>query len=130
MRRLGLLIGLAGCSVIGASQRPAPRLLRYLWVSPGLDSAVATGPAVQSYCIPRWSLSGDTLTIHDATPTPEKVSVLCFGQPVFLVRPTCTLTASEALFYPTSTPVVALRCPYGASGYITGFSKAQRGRFP
>ncbi len=51
----------------------------------------------------------------------------CNGEPVLLARPTCTLTAHEAIWYAASTPIVAIRCPYGAAGYVTGFSKAQRG---
>ena len=69
----------------------------------------------------------DTLHVEAATPSAEAVSVRCNGEPVLLARPTCTLTAHEALWYAVSTPVVAIRCPYGAAGYITGFSKATRG---
>lgn len=120
---------LGGCAALpGFVRREPPRLLRVLWIAADLDRALAAGPAVHAWCIDRWRLQGDTLDLQAARPAPEREAVDCTGRPVLLVRPTCTLTSTEALLYPTITPVVAIRCPYGAAGYVTGFSKATRGR--
>lgn len=133
VRRLAILavLVLGGCAALplpGLHRGEPPRLLRVLWIGAGLDRAVTDGPAVHAWCVDRWRLQGDTLDLQTASPAPEREAVNCTGRPVLLVRPTCTLTSTEALLYPTVTPVVAIRCPYGAAGYVTGFSKAMRGR--
>lgn len=118
-----------GCAALpGWGRDPVrPRLLGAIQVSASVDAGLSA-EGVRAYCASRWRLDADTLHVEAATPSPEAVSVRCHGEPVLLARPTCTLTAHEALWYAVSTPVVAIRCPYGAAGYITGFSKAQRGR--
>lgn len=126
----GLLALLAGCASLPAWGRPvaAPRgrLLASVRVTGRVDALVTNGPAVQGFCAVSWRLSGDTLDIFSVeSAAPETAT--CQGNPVFLSRPVCALTVRETLYYPQSTPIVAIRCPYGASGYITGFSKATRG---
>lgn len=131
VRRIAVfaVLVLGGCAAFPGFARPEPaRLLRVLWIAADLDRAITSGPAVHAWCIDRWRLRADTLDIQTARPAPEREAVDCAGRPVLLVRPTCTLTSTEALTYPGLTPVVAIRCPYGAAGYVTGFSKAMRGR--
>ena len=120
---------LAGCAALPGWGRDTvqPRLLAAIRVSQPVDAGLSAD-GVRAYCARQWRLDHDTLHVETATPAAEQVSVRCNGEPVLLARPTCTLTAHEAIWYAVSTPVVAVRCPYGAAGYITGFSKAQRGR--
>lgn len=40
---------------------------------------------------------------------------------MLLLRPVCLLTPYEAFYYPTTAPIVALRCPQGAAVWVTGF---------
>lgn len=127
---VALAIGAAGCAALplqrGGNMGP-PRLLAAIHVTRDVDDLLSQ-PGVHGFCAVGWQRRGDTLDVASATPSPEQVSVRCNGEPVLLSRPQCTLTAHETIFYAASTPIVAIRCPYGAAGYITGFSKAQRGR--
>lgn len=124
---------LGGCASLGAqwitrggTQSPPGRLLRSIQVTSDFDGFVTGRGEVGGFCLTRWRLSGDTLSIAraDEASTPETVA--CQGHPVFLVRPVCALTVKEALFYPTAAPIVVIRCPYGAAGWVTGFSKLMR----
>lgn len=127
-----VLLGAAGCAALpgwlgGRVDRVQPGLLAIITVSPAVDAQLSQ-PGVHAFCAVRWQRRADTLEVETVAPSPEVVSVRCNGEPVLLSRPTCTFTAHEAIFYAVTTPVVAIRCPYGAGGYITGFSKSQRGR--
>lgn len=126
---LPFVLAATGCAALPRWGGDAirPRLLGAIRVSASVDAGLSA-EGVRAFCASRWRLDTDTLHVDSATPAQEQVSVRCNGEPVLLARPTCTLTAHEAIWYAASTPVVAIRCPYGAAGYVTGFSKAQRGK--
>ena len=126
-----LALGATGCAALPFRRwddmEGPPRLLAAIEVSPVVDAELSR-PGVRGYCAIGWKRVGDTLTLASIAPSQDAVSVRCNGEPVVLARPQCTLTSHEALLYAATTPIVAIRCPYGGAGYITGFSKAQRGR--
>jgi len=115
---------LGGCANLRFIPRPPPgRLLARVNVTESFDRDVTEGPAVRAFCLTRWRLRGDTLDIAQGEEARDAEAPTCNGHPTFLVRPFCGLTTREALYYPQVSPLVIIRCPYGAAGWVTGFSK-------
>lgn len=118
---------LGGCANLGLQWRPVRqppgRLLAQVHVTSTFDRQVVEGGQLRAFCLTRWRLAGDTLSIGTGYEAPDPEAPACQGHPTFLVRPFCGLTTREAIYYPTATPIVVIRCPYGAAGWVTGFSK-------
>jgi hypothetical protein len=127
---------LAGCSAIGNLLPGSPgavgRTYREsfrdsLGISSDVGRTVAAqaspGKAAQGFCVTSWKLGEGSADLYAVTPQAQADGIDCGGLPVLLLRPVCLLTPHEAWYYPTSAPFVALRCPSGASVWVTGFVK-------
>jgi hypothetical protein len=124
---------LAGCSTLGNLLVPGPAAGQRLdgrqsfrdslGIAPGVVAATSASEPAQGFCVTSWHLSEGSADLYAVTPQEAKESVACHGLPVFLLRPVCMVTTREAWLYPLSTPFVAIRCPYGASVWVTGYVK-------
>lgn len=123
---------LAGCAALGNLIPGSPGTQRLdarqsfrdsLGIAPAVVAATSASEPAQGFCVTSWHLSEGSADLYAVTPQAQAETVACNGLPVFLLRPVCMLTAREAWFYPLSTPFVAVRCPYGASVWVTGYVK-------
>ena len=137
LREAGRLAGcllVAGCSTLagllpgssaGLGAVSQPGIRDSLGVTAAVVAAASATAPAQGFCVTSWHLGEGSADLYAVTPQAAVENVQCGGLPVFLLRPVCMLTTKEALSYPLSAPFVAIRCPYGASVWVTGF-KAKR----
>ena len=128
--RVAALVLFAGCTQLrGILPGPAAPLAAdprasfrdSLGVAPAVVAVTSASEPAQGFCVTSWHLSDTSADLYAATPQASPQAVACGGLPVFLVRPVCMVTPYEAWLYPRSTPFVALRCPYGAAVWVTGY---------